>query len=407
MKYRLMELIECPECHGDLKLQVFDRKKVNGWDAGEVVCKWWCYRSDCQPEDVEAGACVECFADDVTAGHLQCQRCDADFPVIDSIPRLLPVELLWRTISGSHQDFLDEYGGKFKIRDKSARLDKRRLKTQKMFGYQWTTFRNNFEYFKDIFLSFVNPYLKPADFENKLVLEIGCGSGRPACVASSFGAEVIGVDLSEAVQTVQSMTQQYPGLHVVQGDAYSLPFKARFDLVYSVGVLQHIADPQRALKQMARLIHKDAFIVLWVYGVRELWYQPIEWMRKVMSRSPFWALHIVSTVLAVLSEIFLLMPYRILSRFAWTRNLAECIPGRIYSRFPFRENVLGWFDRLGAPVTYYFSRKVILGMMKEAGFDSVDIVAREGASASWVLRANREEEMPASLETTRKTEELK
>jgi hypothetical protein len=60
------------------------------------------------------------------------------------------------------------------------------------------------------------------------------------------------------------------------------------------------------------------------------------------------------------------------------------MPGRIYARLPFRENVLGWFDRLIAPVTQYFSRADVERSYAEAGFDQVELYARPDASTSWV-----------------------
>ncbi|OGT33669.1 MAG: hypothetical protein A2W28_03075 [Gammaproteobacteria bacterium RBG_16_51_14] len=298
--------------------------------------------------------------------------------------------MLHEALVNYHQEFLEEYWDKMGEQDDLTKtVETKKLKTLRLFGYQWTTFVDNFGYYKEIFLGFVHPFLKEKDFENQLVLEVGCGSGRPASVAASFGAEVVGVDLSEAVQTAQSLTEHYPLLHVVQGDVYALPFRPRFDFVYSVGVLQHIPDPQKALASIAGVVTPGQSLVLWVYGVRELWYQPIIWIRKITTRLPFGILRVISITLAALSELFLLIPHRILSRIPFTKKLAGKIPGRIYTRFPFRENVVGWFDRLGAPVTYYFSKIDVETMLDKAGFDDVQIIARPDASASWVVKARR------------------
>jgi hypothetical protein len=101
-------------------------------------------------------------------------------------------------------------------------------------------------------------------------------------------------------------------------------------------------------------------------------------------------LHGLSIVLAIVSEVFLLIPYRILSRISITKKLADKIPGRIYANFPFRENVVGWFDRLGAPVTHYFSAADVRDMLADAGFQQIKVTARPGASASWIAQATRD-----------------
>jgi len=132
--------------------------------------------------------------------------------------------------------------------------------------------------------------------------------------------------------------------------------------------------------------------VLWVYGIREVWYQPIEWLRRLTTRLPFPIVRALSHVLALLSEAFLLVPYRILAMMAPSRRLAERIPGRIYARLPYRENVLGWFDRLAAPVTYYFSEVDLHRLLTDAGFDEIRLYSRPDASASWVVDCVRSAE---------------
>ena len=353
MKARLTEMLCCPACSGTLSLEVYQQR-----EDGEII-----------------------------EGRLSC-TCGERYPVVAGVPRMLRGHLLAECLHRYHGDFVERHGASFPALPPAPAGD-RKVATMHAFGYQWTTFVSNFEYYKEMFLGFVRPYLGENDFKDRLVLDIGCGSGRPASIACSLGAEVVAVDLSEAVQTAFEQTRTYPRLHVVQADIYALPFKPCFDFVFSVGVLQHLPVPKDAVKSIARVVPVGHKAVLWVYGKREWWYQPIEWMRTVTKRMPHRLLHVVSIAFAALSEIFLLVPYRVLSRIPGTRGLAERIPGRIYARFPFRENVIGWFDRLVAPVTYYFSREDIETMLHDAGFEQVELYARPDASASWVVQAVR------------------
>ncbi len=348
---RLLSLLACPDCGGNFNCEAFTS------DGARVL-----------------------------EGKLVC-ACGSTYPVIGGIPRILSGKLLADSLSTYHGAFLEKYQAHFPINLSVDALTKRKLSTMHAFGYQWTTFKENFDYFEEIFLGFVRPYLTANDFKGKLVLECGCGSGRPACVAASFGAEVVAFDLSQAVETAHQMTGQFPNLHVVQADIYHPPFKPEFDLVYSVGVIQHLPDPGKALAAIAKLIPPGKALVIWVYGIRELWYQPVELLRKLTTRMAFRPLRVLSYVLAVLSQVFLLTPYKLLQNFPWAAKFAERIPGRIYARFPFGENVLGWFDRLAAPVTHYFSEKDVRDMLSNAGLQNISIFRRPDASASWVARA--------------------
>ena len=96
---------------------------------------------------------------------------------------------------------------------------------------------------------------KPADMAGKWVLDIGCGAGRFAEIALSSGANVVALDYSSAVDACLANLRQHPCLHVVQGDAFALPFApGSFDFVYSLGVLQHTPDPHRAFAALPPML---------------------------------------------------------------------------------------------------------------------------------------------------------
>jgi ubiquinone/menaquinone biosynthesis C-methylase UbiE len=89
--------------------------------------------------------------------------------------------------------------------------------------------------------------------ETKEVLVVGCGSGEEAGIlARAFRGKTIGIDLG----------QEFPFNHEVSAparlmamDARQLDFpSASFDLVYSFHALEHIAEPERALREMARVL---------------------------------------------------------------------------------------------------------------------------------------------------------
>lgn len=394
MKYRLLDILCCPECGSTFHLKIFeiDRHHTTVPVGSRARCADWCALASSASSKMGPLDCRDCYEWDISEGKLTCTKCDHKYPVIGGVPRILSKALLMESVNKYHSSFLQRHGNEFDdLSGTSVWPDKRKLKTLHAFSYQWTTFVKNFDYYRDLFLSFVHPFLGPDDFGGRIILDVGCGSGRPASVAASLGAEVVATDISEAVQTAQSLTNHYPMLHVVQSDVYTPPFRPYFDFVYSVGVIQHLPDPGLALRSIAKVVTPGRRLVIWVYGIREFWYRPVDWLRTITVKMPFRMLRGLSIMLAIASEIFLLIPYRILSRIPFTKKLAEKIPGRIFAKFPFRENVLGWFDRLGAPVTQYFSKSDVETMLQSAGFREIAIVARPDASASWVAQAIRGE----------------
>ncbi len=54
---------------------------------------------------------------------------------------------------------------------------------------------------------------------------------------------------------------------LVRADLLNLPFEAEsFDLIYSLGVLDHTPDPRASFLALARLLKPGGRIVIWVYG---------------------------------------------------------------------------------------------------------------------------------------------
>ena len=86
------------------------------------------------------------------------------------------------------------------------------------------------------------------------ILEVGSGLGVLAREVALRvpDAEVIGVEYSTA--QLSRAVEPPSNLHFIQGDAHHLDFDDdRFDVVYCRWVLEHVADPQKVLKEMTRV----------------------------------------------------------------------------------------------------------------------------------------------------------
>jgi len=142
----------------------------------------------------------------------------------------------------------------------------RQSRHRRKFGWQWTHFTQADERYAEQFLAWIAP-VRPEFFANKVMLEGGCGKGRHTQLAASWGArEVIGIDLSEAVESAFAATRGTPNAHVVQADIYKLPFPQIFDYAFSVGVLHHLPDPRAGFKSLAEKVKPGGHLSAWVYG---------------------------------------------------------------------------------------------------------------------------------------------
>lgn len=100
------------------------------------------------------------------------------------------------------------------------------------------------------------------------LLDVACGPGHLAAVAGARGALAIGVDVAGAM--VAAARAAHPGLEVREGDAQHLAFPAAaFDVVVASFALMHLAEPDRAVAEMARVVAPGGRAAVTVWDVPE------------------------------------------------------------------------------------------------------------------------------------------
>ena len=120
------------------------------------------------------------------------------------------------------------------------------------FGMQWNHFaKTQLDSYSGQPISFERFWnatgWQPDALNGQWVLDVGCGSGRFAEIALNAGANVVALDYSSAADACYANLKHHPGLHVIQGDVYALPFAPKsFPFIYSLGVLQHTPDVAKA-----------------------------------------------------------------------------------------------------------------------------------------------------------------
>lgn len=104
------------------------------------------------------------------------------------------------------------------------------------------------------------------------VLDVATGPGYVAARAAERGAVVVGLDFSETM--LAFARARTPEVEFVQGDATALPFEdATFDAVTVAFLLLHVAAPEHAVSEAARVLRpggRAAFSV-WDVPARGRW----------------------------------------------------------------------------------------------------------------------------------------
>ena len=114
--------------------------------------------------------------------------------------------------------------------------------------------------------AFLAPHLRPG----MSLLDCGCGPGSITCGLAQALApgQVIGIDIEASqidLAREQAATQAIANVRFEVANIYDLPFPdATFDVAFAHTVLQHLADPVKALREIYRVIKPGGLI-----GLRE------------------------------------------------------------------------------------------------------------------------------------------
>ncbi|MFH0956327.1 MAG: methyltransferase domain-containing protein, partial [Candidatus Aenigmatarchaeota archaeon] len=251
MKKRLLSLLACPSCGRGLSLSIL---KENGGKT----------------ED----------------GLLSCGGCKESYPVIAGILRMLPSSMI---NSALLSQFRQRYGNILpEKKTGGGGAQKLKEKTSESFGFQWNAFSEMYPEYEKNFLSYIEP-LKPSFFRGKLVLDAGCGFGRHTYYAAKYGGEVVGFDLSDAVEAAYRNCGRMKNVHIVQGDIYHLPFSGKFSFIMSIGVLHHLPDPRAGYMKLVELARPGTLVYAWLYGKEGRTFKTVfleGTIRKVAVRMP-------------------------------------------------------------------------------------------------------------------------
>jgi SAM-dependent methyltransferase len=98
------------------------------------------------------------------------------------------------------------------------------------------------------------------------VLDVGCGTGRglpPLRAAVGPAGRVVGLDVTPEMLAEAGRRARGGCASLVLGDAQDLPFRTgAFDACLAAGLISHLPDPPRGLRELARVCRTGATLAL-------------------------------------------------------------------------------------------------------------------------------------------------
>ncbi len=100
------------------------------------------------------------------------------------------------------------------------------------------------------------------------LLDVGCGTGMAAQLAAKLGANVAGIDASEAELAIAR--ERIPSGDFRCGDMEELPYAdASFEVVTGFSSLQFAEDPLHALQEARRVVKPGGYVAMVAWGRME------------------------------------------------------------------------------------------------------------------------------------------
>jgi SAM-dependent methyltransferase len=255
-------------------------------------------------------------------------------------------------------------------------LDAERRGSPDRFGFEWGEYSELRPEYEVQFLKWAGT-LPREYWRGRKFLDVGCGMGRNSHWPMTYGAAAaVAIDVdARSLASAQRLLSRWPAVTVRRMSAYEIEYEDFFDVVFSIGVIHHLAEPERALQQMVKAAKPGGRVLIWVYG-----YENNEWIVKyfnplrhaIFARLPVRITHALSFGLAAVLWFALKVGFGRLEYFHQLR------------RFSFRHLRSIVFDQMLPKIANYWRHDEVQALMKGAGLSDIRIEPVNGISWSAV-----------------------
>ena len=215
--------------------------------------------------------------------------------------------------------------------------------------------------------------------KNKVVMEVGSGSGRILKNLLKFKPKKItGVEPSKAINVARKNNNESKKIIFKNMKGEDIKDLKKYDFVFSLGVIHHIPNYKKVCENIYNSLKTNGKFICWVYGYEgnELYIFIFNNLRRLTILMPDFLLRYLCNFLNAILYIYIfLCKFLSLPLKDYLLNVfAKCS----YSK---RNYII--FDQLNPSFSKYFKKEEISKLMKKSGFKQVKVYSRH--KYSWTI----------------------
>jgi len=247
------------------------------------------------------------------------------------------------------------------------------------FGKEWTSFKQDglseherryqFNSYFDIF-----PWDKIS--QNSIGFDAGCGTGRWAVLIAPMVKKLYCIEPSLAIDIAKKNLLPFSNCSFCQCAISNMPFPDEsMDFGYSLGVLHHIPDTYKGLKDCVRKLKSGAPFLIYVYYAfdnQPVWYRVLwkisDFVRRGVSHAPYAIKLFISFIIAIVIYFPLARSSLLFEKIGGSVHSWPLSAYRKRSLYSMRTDAL---DRFGTKLENRYTKDEIINMMKNAGLENI------------------------------------
>ena len=247
------------------------------------------------------------------------------------------------------------------------------------FGYSWNIYSELRPEYEEQFRRWTGP-IPREEWQGRRFLDAGCGIGRNAYWAMSWGAAGgSAIDLDErTLARARETLAHFPTVEVRRQSIYDISDEDAFDIVFSIGVVHHLENPKLAVAKLVQAARPGGFVLVWLYGRENngwivRFFDPLR--RVLLSWLPLGVVHSLSWPLTAVLWCSLRAG---LSRLEYFRLLRT---------FDFRHLRAIVFDHMIPRIARYYRRDEARDLLQSAGLS--DVTLAWANQISWAVAGRK------------------